>query len=366
METCVAPNCNAGKPADNMHCRFHAKQFNVLYKKYKKAQEPIDKYIDNPTLLAALDNVGLLRVVSVCNSVASIRKDYQVKALKPQFHDVGHEHFIRKLHEMSTATTKTLRSRFDVPSAIETAPTCFEVDEPETDGWVTSIVKPDVRKSVEEFIRREKELDEELSMLTKQKREKISFIWDTVMNVYNAVAPHLKTGPLDLTDRSCVLLCAVDIIESMYDRAIEELYKEEAIMGGLLSRGFDEFSRVIEYDEQGVPVIRHMIPKTHSVINWQHMPSDLDEAVEYIYQGRRPFMAIERIKPASIRATAALIDVARYQKDNFAYHFDIDMFADGTEEDSSCSLDDFTILVHVVELTGKYKTYYPRDLRKNK
>ena len=366
MEICGAPNCNASKPADNMHCRFHAKQFVALYRKYKKAQEPIDKYIDNPALLSALDNVGLLRVVSICNSVASIRKDYQAKALKPQFHNVGHEHFIRKLSEMSTEITKMLRSRFDVPGAIETVPTCFEVDEPEGDDWVTSIAKPETKKSIEEFIKRERELSEELSMLTKQKREKISFIWDTVMNVYNAVAPHLKTGPLDLTDRSCVLLCAVDITEGMYDRATEELCKEEAIMGGLLSRGFDEFSRVIEYDEQGVPVIRHMIPKTHSVINWQHMPSNLDEAIEYIYQGRRPFMAIERIKPTSIRATAALIDAARNQKDNFAYHFDIDMFADGTEDDNSRGLDDFTILVHVVELTGKYKTYYPRDLRKNK
>src|SRR5437868_1539273 len=115
---CVAPNCNEIAPKNFIHCRLHYNEFSPLYKKYKKTQKPINKYIlksdTDSTIISELPTENLLRIVGIFTKVVKLRKEYQTKAFKPELrYDKGHQHFLEKLSKMISVITKVLENRFN-------------------------------------------------------------------------------------------------------------------------------------------------------------------------------------------------------------------------------------------------------------
>lgn len=125
---------------------------------------------------------------------------------------------------------------------------------------------------------------------------------------------------------------------------------EELMLAGLIEQGLEKFDRLVER-KGTTPQFNHVLKKYSNIINWTHMPSSLEEAIEYIYQGKRPCPIIPD-DPKVLEATAALIDVARTQSSTFSYHFDLDMF------------DNDKIYAHIIELKGAATTYYPKKFKK--
>jgi hypothetical protein len=203
---------------------------------------------------------------------------------------------------------------------------------------------------IKEFLISRNELMAELDVLINEKASYLSLIRERVMTIYNLVNPLLKNGDLLLTDRAAVLICSIDIISISYDKAIEGTTQEEMMLGGMIEQGTETFSRLVEYNE-GTPKFNHILPRFDTVMNWDHMPSSLEESIEYIYQGRRP-MPVVPDNPKLLEATAALIDVARTQKGTFLWHFDIDIF------------DNNRVFVHSEKAKGALASYYPKQIRK--
>jgi hypothetical protein len=110
---------------------------------------------------------------------------------------------------------------------------------------------------------------------------------------------------------------------------------------------FDIEGRVISKNDQGEIIIKHVISRENYVINWNEVPSSLKESIEFIYQGRIPLPSFRDNN--IIEATAKLIDAARLHKDNFVFHFDLDLFNDNE------------IIVHIGEYSSKY---YPKEYKK--
>ena len=344
---CAAPLCIASRYQDSMHCRTHSRNFSVLHTKYKKAQIPINKYIDNLQAITLLNNEQLLRLVSVCNNVAKLRKEYQEVAFKKQFHDDGHTNFISRLLKMSDVITKLLEERFN--TFTNTVPDESDYEEDPLNDLDSNPKQVIIKKSINEFLISHKQLSEELDILIKEKVNYISSIRENVLKIYDMVNPLLKDGNIAITDRAVAFICHLDIIGMMYETAKNEMNNEEFRLGCMIDNGFEDFSRLVEYDGE-TPRFNHVLPKSTPVINWLHTPS-VEESIEYIYQGRRPFPSVPT-DPKVIEAVAALIDVARKQKSTFSWHFDIDMFNDNK------------IHVHVCDVKGYAATYYPKDFKK--
>lgn len=200
MQQCVAPLCNASRHSESMHCRTHAHKYSSMYAKYKKAQVPIDKYINNPHNIKSLDNKSLLRLVGICNNVAVLRKEYQLIAFKKQFHDDGHTHFISKLLGLCNIITKVLEAQFNL-----TTP-----DEPQhLDDDIEDVCIPDecIRATIKVFATTCDDLTAELDMLVLAKAEYVSSIRSRVMTIYNMVNPLLKNGDLHMEDRAAIFIC---------------------------------------------------------------------------------------------------------------------------------------------------------------
>ena len=330
MNECTAPSCIGTRHGESLHCRTHIKKFHTLYSNYKKAQVPMNVYIDNPGKLQSLDTMGLLRLVKICNTVTMLRKQYQMVAFKERFRDQGHIEFISKLQRMSSVIVGLLSTKFSTVSVVEASDSSDTCDG--TDDTACSL-KDEAIEYVNTFVSDSKALDRELDMLIAAGIEDKAHIRREVMDVYDKVRPLVK-GDLTPSDRTVVFVCSMDIIEGILAKSISEQDKEQEYLGDVLS-------------------MEHVLPRSDYVIQWRNMPSSLEESIEYIYQGRRPFPRIPD-NPLVMIATASLIATARDMGSDFSFHFDVGGATSPTP----------VVYTHASELTGKSKTYYPPKLRK--
>jgi hypothetical protein len=356
---CAGPGCNSKRYKSSLHCNKHTKEFAPMYKKYKKAQVPIDKYIVNPELIKNLDNIKLLQIVGICNHVTELRKAYQFKALKPIFQDFGHEQFLRQLSIMSNKIVGILSVRFNInestpenniDSSIEdnnTEP--FEIKNLEKNNQDS--LSQSSKDSIAKFLQQKAELDIEFGRLIKIKNNHFEEIRSSVMEVFDVINGYMKNKDLRTTERGVVFICAADLLENFINYGINLSIEEEILLGGIIEQGYNETNRIIKYEHDNeIPIIKHITHKINNIIKWDEMPSSIDQCIELIYQGRRP---IPKIPNETIcKAIAALIEKSRKEGDVFSYHIDMDIF------------DNNKIIIHTCELAPSQKTYYPHSFKK--
>ena len=334
MDGCTAPSCIGTRHGESLHCRTHIKKFHTLYSNYKKAQVPMNVYIDNPDKLQSLDTMCLLRLVKICNTVTVLRKQYQTVAFKPRFRDQGHAEFIAKLQRMSSVIVGLLSTKFSAELVSDGTTECDTDSSDGTTECDTDEAHADEAvRCVNTFVADSKALDKELDMLVAAGIEDKAHIRREVMNVYNEVRP-LVEGDLTPSDRTAVFVCSMDLIEGILAKSISEQDAEQEYLGDVLS-------------------MEHVLPRSDYVIQWRNMPSSLEESIEYIYQGRRPPPTIPD-NPLVMIATASLIGTARDMGSDFSFHFDVGGARSLTP----------MVYTHASELTGKSKTYYPPKLKK--
>lgn len=337
MTICAAPNCQNKQHSESMHCRTHAHKFSSMYLKYKKAQVPINKYIDNPKSITRLSNNELLRTVSISNTVAVLRKEYQCIAFKKEFHDEGHTKFIEKLLKLSDVVTSILKERFQ--SYLNTSSS--EESDHSSSSEECIVVNNVIKKIVDDFLITREDLIEELDKIIQYKeyffdnmRQRISTILDVINN-------SLTGGDLSLEDRTISLLFSLDWIETAYNEALEGAAQEQEAMNILQETGAKDPRILKLYDLEGTS--GHLLSRKDRIFNWDTMLT-LDECIELIYQGRV-------VVPTLIDnydvydAAAALIDAARLHPFMFVWHFDVDL------------LNDNELTVHVTKATGRTINY---------
>jgi hypothetical protein len=316
-----------------------------MYLKYKKAQIPINKYLDDPLLIMKLDNRELLRIVGISNKVATLRKQYQSIAFKKQFLCEGHTAFITKLMNLSDTITSVLEQRFN--AYIHPSANCDDSEDICVD--VPSVSEDTSTKvQIDKFLISRKELMAELDMLIKEKERLMTEIRNKVMTIYHVINPLLRGGDLLITDKSCALICLLDTIQRNYQISIAEIKQNTAILqkvnasfsedtfkdtlsfGKSIADTFPEWEQTIKsgYSVHTAldvfnSLTRPDIRRTPFAINWNEILCSLEDCVEYIYQGRLEVPTLPD-DPVFLEAVACLIDVARTHETSFLWYFDID------------------------------------------
>jgi len=324
MDACVAPNCNNKRHNESMHCRVHARDFSALYAKYKKTQTPINKYIDNPQSVTKLNNAELLRIISISNNVALLRKKYQDVAFKKEFHDEGHTKFIEKLLELSNVITDVLEERFQpyLQSSSEE-----ESDYSDVSVEETVAVDTKTKKIVDDFLIAREDLIREMDEIISIKeqffdniRQRIGVIRDLVNISLEASDAFVEGSEISLEDKLVGLLCSLDWIERAYYEGLEHDIEERKALDKLLESG-TVYPEEFKYrDREGK--INHLLLRKDRVFNWDTMYS-LDEYIELIYQGIIPLPML-RENCDVYDAVAALINAARSHPYMFMWHFVVD------------------------------------------
>jgi hypothetical protein len=356
---CAGPGCNLKRYKSSLHCNEHIKEFAPMYKKYKKAQVPIDKYIVNPELIKNLDNIKLLQIVGICNNVTELRKAYQFKALKPIFQDSGHEQFIRQLHVMSNKIVEILSLRFNIDESIPENNVDRSVEDDDIEPFETKNLEKNKQSqlgqsskdSIAKFLQQKDELNIELEKLINSKNNHYDDIRISIMEVFDVINKHMKNQDLTINERGVVFICAIDLLENFIHHGINSSIQEEIYLGGMIEQGYNEIDRIIKYENDNeIPIIKHIMHKKYNIIKWDEMPSSINQCIELIYQGRRPR---PKIPDENIcKAISALIEKSRKEGEVFSYHFDVDIFNNNK------------IIVHTCELTSSQKTYYPHSFKK--
>lgn len=317
-KVCAAPNCFVDKFNTSQHCFSHRKQFVPVYKKYKKAQKTINKYIIQPSSISDLNNESLLKVMSVCNKVVVMRKNYHIVAFKPELDCDGgsHKNFIEKLIKMTTVITRVLEERFSKPPSFSHSTLLHTNVESviQEEEWIVTNSK--VNASIISFKSMNVDLHKELDLLISQNQTMIKTIKSEIKHCYDAVNTHLK-AKLDINNKISILACYVELVEEMYNQALlEMIIVEETIfdLKALIPKNQNIYA--LDFD-----VIRKLQTKTICKLYLNKMPNNFEELEESIYQGNHS--TIVKKKPIIYIITAMLIDKVREKgfKDLITFNF---------------------------------------------
>lgn len=110
---CAAPNCQEPRLGKSVHCKVHLKKFSSAYAQYKQFSSRIQKYLDRPELLESKSPSQLMAIADKFRLTANLRRDYQLMAFKPQYHDEGHGQIIDRMRSMSDRLLKLLVKEVD-------------------------------------------------------------------------------------------------------------------------------------------------------------------------------------------------------------------------------------------------------------
>jgi hypothetical protein len=164
--------------------------------------------------------------MNICNNVAKLRREYQQKAFKPQFHDKGHESMIRSLIKMSDNIISLLSIRFK----LEIESVCDLKDEiiEDSDDTIIDFGKmhtstKNVKSAAKELLQSKLEWENELDMLIQVKSSYLAQIREIILLMIDKVNPLLKMGPISLIDREGFFIGATKQMELMYDDALSKM-----------------------------------------------------------------------------------------------------------------------------------------------
>jgi hypothetical protein len=316
-KVCRAPSCLEERFNTSQHCIKHREQFVRLYKKYKQAQKPINIYITRPAGIADLNIEALLKVMSVCNKVVVMRKEYQIKAFKSELNsDRGsHKEFIERLIKLASVITRVLQDRFNTPMMNQSSQEEWfdsTIDLPEE--WTVADIK--VKASIVSFTKLEADLHKELDLLIFQKQVEINSIRSEIKHCYDSVNIFL-IDKLVLNEKLSILACCVEYVDEMYRQAILEMVIEKDII--------KDFKVLIpncqKLDSVAVNLLRQIQSKTFCKLYLNKMSKSHDDLAELIYQGNYP--AIVKKESFVYMMTAMLIDEVRAKgcKDPVNFNF---------------------------------------------
>lgn len=301
--TCAAPLCSLSK-AGRYHCPRHRAEFNPAYKKYKRAQKPINKYIIEPAAISQLSNEQLLHIISVCTRVVTLRKEYQVKAFRKELRNYSHQEFIEKLILMTDTITKALQARFSAPSL---DPSSIGEDCSTDTVEELRIDTVAFRTSLLSFKKMEAELHRELDLYITQKQVLAKWIREEILKSFDAVNVYLKE-PLDVSSKVSLLACHACIVENMYNQAFIDSLAVNRIFLAPCTQSEEKAEKYAE-------------------LRWKDLPDTIEEMVEQIYQGN--YEVPSQKDPFIAMATAVLIDELRHRiiRARVAFYFEIDILS---------------------------------------
>ncbi len=340
---CVAPNCQETCYGESLHCRACSRVFSKQYLAYKQLQSKIDAYLltrendaSKVQALSSLGNTELLKVISISNRVVELRLRYRHAAFRPEYHDVGHGQFLESIKDFHRKAVAVMQERFYQPK--EGEGTEGEVGVVEEKEEVDEVGEEAV-KVLTAIVANQKSINEELKVYLQEKRQHISSI-EQVLKAFIAMLNEEfveeDEAPLSVEEPNIGLISGFVNICCLVEDYLFKGKKPDVPRGVL---------------DTTIPGQYKLQTKT-SVINRQHIASNFQEAVEFIYQGRQLFSLPPDDGYRSIRyeAMAALIVAARRQPGNFTYYFKVDWMR-GEK---------------VTAVLEEHKnTYYPKEYKKN-
>lgn len=295
---CAAPGCDRLSFQTKNHCRSHSKEYYPLYNNYKKAQENINQYIEQPIKLESLTIERLLSVLSKFLLVIKLRSNYREKAFRPEYHDRGHEDFIEKLIMFSRSIENILSKKF-----VDRIPPIFDnnVDLSASDDEVNEVNELQSQpckkshKLVSDLRSSLLELESEFRFSMEAKATIIKSIFEEFMECVALINEKLGSDPISINDREARLI-----------------YKSRELASDALHRG----DTIYHFDAR---------PTLHNpfiVINWEHIPS-MELLVESIYNGK-----LGKLKflddEDQLDAFIMLIKESRRHAGDFSFRFILD------------------------------------------
>lgn len=297
---CVAPQCDRGTDHGKVHCRLHSKEFHSIYNKYKKAQRCIEHYIDCPKKLESLVPERLLCVLNKLFLVIALRRSYRDRAYREEYHDRGHEDFIRKLIVLSRSIEDTLTRKFTEPvKEVSEVEDDNSLEEEDNEG---SLLKGTQYKVLLDLRASRLELESEFHRLMGLKSTIINSIYEEFNSFLKKINEKLGSHPL-----------------SMKDRETRLLYKSSELIEDAMMRGH---GMGICGDTLHTFDITSSIHNPFIVINWEHIPT-MELLVESIYNGKlkkRDFQDDSN----TLDALVMLIDASRLQTGNCVFRYVLD------------------------------------------
>ena len=143
---CKAPNCKENAELGS-HCSFHHRRFKPLYKKYKKQQEKINKYLNDPKQIIENNNItDLLSIYEKIKTQYDLRIDYREKAFTPTNWDEGHKSFIKSLLDMMTLCENKLSNLYIKNLVEEKDETELDQEEKEAEKVTDNIDSQNIQK----------------------------------------------------------------------------------------------------------------------------------------------------------------------------------------------------------------------------
>lgn len=115
MELCAVPSCQSFPIKGKAHCKIHIDRFRQHHQRYKKRQERINRYINDPSLINTLTPRELLRVSAISLEVSELRRQFMDTGFRKELQDVGHEKMISLLIMLNFSASRQLTKLFNLP-----------------------------------------------------------------------------------------------------------------------------------------------------------------------------------------------------------------------------------------------------------
>lgn len=187
MNLCYYPsddgsNCPNSRISDSFHCLRHAEAAKKLYKKYKKAQEKVDRLLRDK-----LNSIyKWLTLYSAVYEECRLRNEHQKTFFHPDHYDIGHTIYLKYRQELIRECEKEIEGYLSLKETPK---------EPETEEESTNIpTAPEVEKykKVKSNLAEEHRLFQEMFQIRKKWLKKKKALFKNLEDQLKAMFPQVK------------------------------------------------------------------------------------------------------------------------------------------------------------------------------